>query len=820
MMLWGMVLSLVAATSVVRADEGCETKLVKVVDNGPAFAAADFFEKNRRVPSAADLRRLLPKDAEFDEDAILASIVSVAQHKPVIFGDLKLRAAQRTMQFALARFRYPKADELAAVLGWRVEPAEFATLSTPILGERPEFLAYAREAFPEFTRKIVNRLVDAYLRGFSQRDVPKHLRTQKVRPSEEKIFDELTQARANVELGHDVESGEFTVDDLRRLIGTAEAGPDDLVVLDQGVAEIERVARLHKPNRFANFSDVNGDALAGSHRLLEALREKQGFLVTTVNAGIDLVEEQLATMLKYADDVDYDIIIMPTNQQTQGIDQRLLNHPRVHILSHTIQNRFFKLSNIPIMPKNENPTAGLIKRRQYLPGQLIFLGHPQLKHVVVPTSTNHLRSAEYWSPGSLSKNIYPYEHAAQGRTAYVASEHHVNSFLVVEKADAKSGLLGRGVENFWHPRPVLFKNLEKDERRGFTDMGTHYYIERGKVRVEKQYPDALVDGDFHEEVTEQAFLRARVDMLSTFPPKSINVISHDPFNGSAVSRHESDNATILKAKFASGELNLASGVRGLVQYDNALAALPAVLHRYYVNSNHTKWLTDLIDKLIISPVQSVVNGKILDEFKMASSLLGFSDPLEYLFRGRGLFAKMLPPDKRRQFEETEIPTHDPQNVSVIPAGELLTFGSAARLVVVSAHGDKGNHGARGSEGQHANANEWIVSGDSHRPGILGGAFTVGTSTPKLLDYNRGGYSAWGQSFALIYKDGTIQTLTYSSATNTMYARPGAGHQSPADFFGDDPLKIKPNQNEQGQTGTITDQHSQFYDRKTGGRGRR
>ena len=783
-----------------RANGTCEPELTSTVDQ--ALVAADFFEKNRRLPTAHDLARLLPKDSVLDAADFPGMIGRVASERPALFRNLKVMAGQKATQFALAHLRFPEDSELLQAIGWRVDDREFALVGPPILGSRAEFLEFARESFPEFEHKIVDKLSAAYVRALSQRDLPKHLRTQATRPSDQKIFQSLLEVRTNVEVAADVAAHRFSFEQFQRLIGAAPARAGELRVLEGGVAAIEEEARLDRPARFANFVSPDSGNLQRAVRLKAALEEKKGFLVTSVNAGINLVEDMYATMLQYAEDMDYDIIIYPTNNMMDHLDERLLNHPRIHIVTHTIKNRYLRLHAIGILPKNQNPFAGLTKPGQFTPGQISIVGSPQLRLQVIPTSSNHLRETILISPGSLSENFYPWQHWVQARTSMIAAANHSNSFVVLEKADARSGYDGRGVENVWHPRSVMFANDPKDLRRGFTDKGLQYYVSRGKVRKDRQEPDASVLGDLHEAETNQYFVRAYQHLLGLFPERSLDMYLHDSLDNGSSNHHEFDRIGLMIKKFLSGGLDIARELRGLVQFDNAIARVGSVRARHYADSNHTYWLGNLMDRF--HELHEVINGKILAELRFARTHLSV-EPLEYILRRRNSFVDGYPPDARQRFDESEILTQDPLNVSVLPVGEPQQIGPAHRPVVMSNHGHRGANGGRGSEAAHAAGQESSVSGDSHRVGIYGKHVNVGTATPKRLSYSSGGYSSWTNGSALVYPDGTIQLILFNTLSGTMFARPEAGHRSAEEFFGDDPLKIEHNDNEVTQGAVIVDQ---------------
>lgn len=812
MTLVSLIVSLAFTASTAFARNGCEPDLDDGGRSARLLAVADFFVKNKRLPLASDISRRSRKKTDDDDPVDVRELLTdAAEDYPEVLREIKVKAAQKTMQFAVQHYRYPDQAEMLENIGWRVSDDDFEWLAPALLGEREDFFAFARAQNPEAVLKLVDRLTDAYLRAFSQRDLPKHLKTQVTRPTDEAIYSTLVRSKQNLTLQADVLAGRFGIENLRQLIGSAEAGPEDLQVLDGGVVELEEMARAQSPARFSNFRDPGISNLGRAERLKNALETKAGFLMTSVNAGIPLDEDQLAAMLRYAEDLDYDIVVFPTNQQTEGLDRRLLEHPRIHLLTHTIQNRYFRLSNIGIMPKNQNPFASLDARTQTTPGQLTIVGHPQLTHRVLPTSSNHLRATALWATGSLSKNLYPFIYPMQARTSELAKNYHSNAFLVVEKADGETGFGQKGAANHWHVRPVEFKNDPRDPAPGFTDLGRAYAVVDGQVTLTQVDPDALIPGDLHEAKIDQTLLRAYKDILTGFSPRSVRLFAHDPIDNGSINHHESGKIGALIRKFKSGELSVTGELRGLVQFDNEFSAIPAIRERNYIDSNHTYWLGRLLDER--PQLHQVINGPIMSELANARDNLGHTDPLEYYLRHRpGILAKQSAAN-RRTTDEQETLVQDPQGVNVLPYGRPLVLGPEWRPVHVSNHGHQGNNGARSSLKSHAAGQQRNVSGDSHQTAILGKAFNVGTSTPKRVGYNDGGYSSWSNSAALVYRDGTVQILTFDAHVGAMYPRPGKPAQSKARFFGDQPLQILINDNELLPRTEVYDQMSEWGRRR-------
>jgi hypothetical protein len=758
---------------------------------------AEYFVKKLALPNLEEIQKKtnLP-ELELSDADIKSYVLSFVSSDTALFQPLRKKAAEKAMAFFAARLRLPTSDELASLLGF----SETEILEA-IKGS--DFAAFAKREAPEALLKANKTLVNAYLRALNKRDVPRYLKTVPTRPTMAELYQALIMLKSGSKLHADAMTGLFSVETLQSLLEENE-----MSLFPGGILELEKEARILKPGSFANFTSPDVMNIEKSRRLKAALEAKAGFLVTSVTAGIPLEDDMLTLMLLYAETRNYDIVIFLTNNQTEGLDPRLIDHPRIHLVSHTISNRFFKLNNMGLMPKNQNPFASLDKAKQFLPGQLTIVGHPQLMHKIVPTSSNHVRDTQLWSTGSLSKNLYPYMYPAQARTSAIAKNSHTNSFLVLEKTDAKAGIDGSGTQNRWHVRPVEFANDPKDTHAGFTDLGQHYFMgSDGSPQVDRQNPQGLFMGDIHEILADQRFLKAYREFLLGFEEHSISVFVEDPIDNMSSNHHEFDRLGLLMKRFVSGELDISKELTGLVQFDNALAAIPSVRNRNYKDSNHSYWLKYLLDKKPNSHL--IMNGKILAELTLARDVLKITEPLEYILNYRKQFVASLPPDVRRDYEEKEVFVQDTQNVRVLPYGEPLVLGPAWRPMHADKHGHQGDNGAKPSPRSHAAGQERAITGDSHRSAILGGWVNIGTSTPKRVGYNNGGYSSWTNSTAVTYPDGTIQLLSYDSVVGTLFARPDQRVMPAEDFFGDDPLEISENDNDLLPKTEVYDQFSEW-----------
>jgi hypothetical protein len=801
---------------------------------------AEFFKSKKRLPFETELAPKLKKylsGLPSESDNLLRSSIEdfrsyatltgsadgfdhllkiALEELPNHFGAIKDAAAKVLMTSFKSTLRPAHFSEIAEKLKMLPEDLE------KVLGEPKVFWAEAKNRYPTLYLDARTKIIKAFIRAVQQKDLPDYKKTQASTPEFGEIYTALLRTDTNKAIQADFMAGHFNENTLRTLLNLplSQTGPaEDLgfpipVLFASGITQLEDEARMMSPGLFKNYLPDTIFSEERAERARDAIVNKDGFLITSVTAGIPLDEKLLAGLLTLSDRLDYPIMVLPTNQVLDGIDPRLLENPRIHVLTNTIENDFIKVWSLPIMPKNQNPFASLDQRGQFEPGQTVIVGHPQIAHRIVPTGSNHLRETALWSSGSLSQALYPYRLPIQGRTSGLAENYHRNGFLVVQKADRKAGLMSEGIRNFWHVRPVEFvDDSEQGKPAGFTDLGQRYTVTKNpddtyRVEIGRQEPVALVVGDLHDWVADQRMLLSYRDILARFESLR-DVYIHDPIDGFSHNHHEAAQYSLLMQKYRLGSLDYHREMMGLVQTTNAFLAMRPNIRVLFPDSNHSYWGRRLVDTQPDS--QLVVNGTFLTELTHAKRILGIDDPLEYVFQYRERYIQSLPLPVRLDFQSRAVRVIDPLRVQVIPFGQSHVVGPEYRPVHLNHHGHQGTNGAKGSIRSHAIANENSVVGDSHQSAIWGGLLNVGTSTPKRVGYNDGGYSSWTNSFAVVYADGTKQLITYSSQSATFEQRAGVSPLAPSEFFGDSPLKVIPTANQLLPGVDVMDAHSQWVD---------
>ena len=516
-----------------------------------------------------------------------------------LFANIRMSIQKQVLSFLKKRMRPPQLSELAFSLKMlKVDLAVLIRDTSSFLEE-----ALSTKEGQDALLVIHNKIVSAFLSFVRQQHLPKVERTMGRAPASKELFQVFVNK--DIKLYQDKF---FTEAYFNYLTGAGDK-PKLPSALDfkmkpffSGMKEIESVARKKSPNAFNNFRDTEVYSLEYSKKIAQEIVKKGGFLVTSINGGVPYNKGMFKSMLKVAEEKDLPILIGPTNLESQGIPQEILDHPRVYTVMNSLElSDFLRVWAIPIMAKNQNPFASLDKHGQGFRRQSQIVFHPQLAYKVVPTAENDLHPHGLWSTGSLSENLYPYTTTISGRTSMLAKGYHQNAFLIVEATDGEAGPVGKGAPGRFHVRSMeYFDFRDEGGESGVLDLG-QFYTSSGKKRTLE--PQALVFGDLHDFYASQEMLKVYKEILETFP-KLDYLIIHDPLDGNSHNHHQSKEFSLLMEKFKRGELDIKKEVEGLIQTVNAFLKIHKNLKVIFPDSNHSYWIDRLVDdpKALSDPI--------------------------------------------------------------------------------------------------------------------------------------------------------------------------------------------------------------------------
>jgi hypothetical protein len=296
------------------------------------------------------------------------------------------------------------------------------------------------------------------------------------------------------------------------------------------------------------------------------------------------------------------------------------------------------------------------------------------------------------------------------RTAYIANHDHVMGGVIVEIGDSDE----------YH-----FRQFQCDNAGKFIDLG----IEYSATGTKKIRPEAFVLGDWHSGSTCPMSKLVWDDICRTLKPKKL--IMHDLFDGKSINHHEANNIDSKAKRAESGQLNLREELNLVardLEYLTSLADEVVV-----VKSNHDEFLDRFLQKGDFK--NDPYNYKTFLELAL-HYVHTSEDPLKYGVEKMGNI-----------------------NLKCMNKIKWLKRDEDLRLadIQLGAHGDKGANGARGGLQSMEFAYGNSVTGHSHSPEVLRGAWQVGTSSHLKLGYNVGP-SSWLNSSCLVYPNGQRQLI--------------------------------------------------------------
>lgn len=475
------------------------------------------------------------------------------------------------------------------------------------------------------------------------------------------------------------------------------------------LSALERVARNYKPDDFFDVPVENLYSPKALASLRDDVKAHSRFVVTTAVTGCNVHDKFYASIKTYCKENNAKLLILMssdpahTKSREWGTIASKLKDETI-VLEDTKLNSNVFLSTIKLSAKHIDPTTGLGRIGQRN-GTFIYAS-PKQRLKAVPTSNKELPHF-MMTTGAITAPNYTSELYMSQRTAYIAEHDHVLGAVVVEIKD----------DEIYH-----FRQIQADSKGAFFDLGTKYT----STATTPSRPEAFVLGDWHAGSTDPKAREAWFAVSKETRPKRI--ILHDAFDGVSINHHE-QHYKLLKAKRAEkGQLSLEEELKILARDLDDIAAITDEV--VIVKSNHDQFLERYLQEARY--VQDPHNHRVA--LTLAIEVLDGKDPL------KSAISRFVKAETAKKL--TWLSIDDDYTVEGIQCG---------------AHGHLGANGARGSlqsmESSYGNS----VSGHSHTPEILRGAWCVGTSSYLKLEYNKGS-SSWLHSSCLVYQGGARQLI--------------------------------------------------------------
>ena len=364
-------------------------------------------------------------------------------------------------------------------------------------------------------------------------------------------------------------------------------------------------------------------------------------------------------------------------------------------------NNNLKLHDTAILASQINPLTGFQMKlhRDYS----YILPSPKIRYLSLPNTGKHPRFLA--TTGALTHGNYKM-HTAQGRKA---SLEHEYGFAYIKVKNSRVF--------YYHPVMAL--------KNGNFNYGRELY-KSGKV-VDQQ-PEALILGDWHTGDTCPRTRKRTMIMLDTLKPK--RVVFHDLFNGHSVNHHERGN-NLSRAKLWQHNMHLLEEeVKQCLDELNFFAKKYPEIEFLVAESNHDIFLAHYIggENFLEDGCNSVFACKLF------VSAMNSEQPILQS-------AMELVGDVRK-------------NVTFLKEDDEVRVGG----VLISAHGNRGPNGSRGSGQSFSNYNLKQITGHEHSPKIYANGMVIGTSTHLKLNYTKGP-SSWLNAHGLLYSSGKYTLLT-------------------------------------------------------------
>ncbi len=471
------------------------------------------------------------------------------------------------------------------------------------------------------------------------------------------------------------------------------------------LGELKDKARKKYPDSFKGVLNETIFHPKALQELKSVIKGSKRFVITTAITGFPVDSNFLGAIQTYCKENDAELLTLIASDPAARAARDFIDPaiPRDSIVVDDVSlNKNIHLNTIKLSAKHIDPITSLtrIGHRQ---GGFIYAS-PKQRLKFQPTARVQYTHA-IMTTGAITSPNYGTDRYMSDRTAHIAENDHVMGAIIVEIQDSKK---------------YFFRQVQAEADGSFIDLGVKY----DKLGSEECLPEAFVLGDWHSGETDKAARKCWEEVCTLLKPKYL--VLHDAFNGLSINHHEEKNTILLAQRAIEGKLVLKDEMKDLANDITDLSAL--VEEVVMVKSNHDEFLSRYLadGKYVKDPVN---HRYALD---LARAMLDGEDPL------KSALSELC----------------DLSKVRFLVRDESFILGG----VQLGAHGDKGPNGSRGGIKSLESAYGNSVTGHSHSPEILRGAWIVGTSSLLRLSYNVGP-SSWMHTSCLVYPNGARQLIS-------------------------------------------------------------
>ena len=441
----------------------------------------------------------------------------------------------------------------------------------------------------------------------------------------------------------------------------------------------------------------------------------KNLVITSAINNANINEEFFESLKVYCRENNADLRIIPVRHKNVGEAYIDTFHPDIqdYLLRENLEYsdyQFKIFGSLKLSATLENPLSGLDPMTK---GDTLVIGHPQVQLKTLPRF-NDTYPPILTTTGTIS--IEPYSTTKPGIKAIF---NHSYSALVVEFDEVKG-------DKFVHVRHLNFDNKLKS----FYDLDK-LYDKNGSYKT--NVIQTLITGDEHAIFTDESVKKAtytnKDSIVSLLKPEYI--IRHDVLDCHSISHHDKKNFFRRYKKHHEQKHFIENELDMTVEYLNETT--PEYSTSIIIASNHNEHLERWLNEC--DPKEEPWNAKIYHKI-MYEILLRIENREEY--------------DPFAIYAENKIK----ENIQFFSRSNNLIIDD----ILLSAHGDMGANGSRGSRDQFSLLPEKTIIGHSHSPGIEKGCYQVGTSSKLRLDYNIGSPSSWHHCHCIVYPNGKRQLL--------------------------------------------------------------
>ena len=467
-----------------------------------------------------------------------------------------------------------------------------------------------------------------------------------------------------------------------------------------------------------NFGVRNDSSTHSFKRFIpDTIFTEKRYVITSAQNNTETNEAFLGALENYCQMKGARLLIYPLMYQKNLYEELVWTVPNEYMMEEKVSlNNKVNIMAHNTNPAADNPIGGLDHLAK---GNSLIIPHNQIAMRSLPVQRNEAPSIIH-TTGTVSKPNY-----TNSKAGAKADFNHSYAAIVVE---------------FESDGSFHLRILNGDENDGFYDVDG-YYTEDSFEPIE--YTEALITGDEHvmfiDDGVSKATYTAKDSIVNTLKPKVI--VRHDVIDCFTISHHHRKDNFLKYSKYINNMNKIEDELKETIEY--VINTTPDFAQTVIVSSNHhdhlKRWLNES------DPSTEPWNAKIYHylQYQMLDAIEAHSA------NETDRLKKIHVPDTFELYCEHEYP------------GKIKFVGRNEDFKVhgieLSNHGDIGANGARGTLNQFSRFSEKTVTGHAHTPGIMKGAYGVGVSTPKNLEYTNGP-SSWCNTHCIIYPNGKRQLI--------------------------------------------------------------